>query len=93
MLKITTERDGTVTRVLLEGRLAGPWVDELERYWHTMAGPDPGQVFMVLDGVTFIAPEGKALLARMWQHGVQFHAVGCLTRCIVEEISKAGRLS
>ena len=94
MLKITTERDETVTRVLLEGRLAGPWVHELERYWSLVTDPEERkQMFVVLDGVTFIAPEGKALLARMWQEGARFHAVGCLTRCIVEEISKADRLS
>jgi hypothetical protein len=26
----------------------------------------------------------------MWQHGAQFRAVGCLTRCIVDEITKPG---
>jgi len=39
--------------------------------------------------VTFIDPQGKALLTKMWQQGVKLHAVGCLTRCIVEEISKS----
>ena len=89
MLKITSERDGTLTRLYLEGRLAGPWVEELERYWRTVTGPQDTEIFLVLDGVTFIAPEGKALLARMAEQGVRFHAVGCLTRCIVEEISKS----
>jgi hypothetical protein len=26
----------------------------------------------------------------MWQQGAELRAVGCLTRCIVEEITKAG---
>jgi anti-anti-sigma regulatory factor len=43
-----------------------------------------------LTGVTFVDAEGKALLARMSQQGAQLHAVGCLTKCIVEEIAKAG---
>jgi ABC-type transporter Mla MlaB component len=96
MLKITTEKDQSEsesdrTRLVLEGRLAGPWVEELERYWKTMREAKPHQVLVDLSGVTFIAPEGKALLTRMWQQGADFHAMGCLTRCIVEEISKTDR--
>jgi hypothetical protein len=29
-------------------------------------------------------------LTRMWQQGAELRAVGCLTKCIVEEITKAG---
>jgi hypothetical protein len=43
-----------------------------------------------LTGVTFIDANGKALLTKLWQQGAQLQAVGCLTRCIVEEITKGG---
>ncbi len=90
MLKITIHPEGGATRLGLEGRLAGPWVDELDRCWSGVAGTQQSPVLVDLSGVTFIDPEGKALLAKMWQQGAKFHAVGCLTRCIVDEIAKAG---
>jgi len=90
MLKITTRSEATLTKLVLEGRLAGPWVDELDRCWREVAGTQQNHVAVDLTGVTFIDPEGKALLTRMWQQGAKFHAVGCLTKCIVEDVTKAG---
>src|SRR5437879_5353302 len=91
MLKITTQSEATLTKLVLEGRLAGPWVDELDRCWREVAGTQQNHVAVDLTGVTFIDPEGKALLTRMWQQGAKFHAVGCLTKCIVEDVTKSGR--
>ncbi|TLY27147.1 MAG: hypothetical protein E6K63_11425 [Nitrospirae bacterium] len=89
MLKITTQSDAELTRLVLEGRLAGPWVEELARCWREVAGSRQSPVVVDLSGVTFIDPEGKAILAKMSQQGAKFHAAGCLTRCIVDEISRA----
>jgi ABC-type transporter Mla MlaB component len=88
MLKITIQPKKTSTRLVLEGRLTGPWVEELRRCW-AAADVGGGEVNIDLAGVTFIDTEGKALLTRMWHSGAKLHAVGCLTRCIVEEITKA----
>ena len=88
MLKITTQSDVDVTKMILEGCLVGPWVEELDRCWRGVEGARQERVLVDLTGVTFIAPEGKALLTKMWQQGAKLHAVGCLTKCIVDEISK-----
>ena len=45
-------------------------------------------VMIDLTGVTFIDPEGKALLAGLWRRGAELRAAGCLTRCVVEEIRR-----
>ena len=90
MLKITIHPEAGVTRLKLEGRLAGLWVEELDRCWREAAGAPQNHVVVDLSEVTFIDPEGKELLTKMWQQGAKLHAVGCLTRCIVDEISKAG---
>lgn len=92
MLKITTQPGTKLTKLVLEGRLAGPWVEELERSWREVAGAQQSPVAVDLSGVTFIDPEGKALLSKMWQRGAKLHASGCLTRCIVEEIMKTDRV-
>ena len=93
MLKITQQRDAASgpASFMLEGRLAGPWVAELETCWRQMPVSQRGRTVIELTGVTFVDAKGKALLTQMWQQGAQLHAVGCLTRCIVEEITKAGR--
>ena len=91
MLKITTHKEAQATKLTLEGQLAGPWVGELERCWNGVAQSPEAKMLVDLTGVTFITPEGKALLARMWQQGAELHAVGCLTRCIVDEITNADR--
>lgn len=93
MLKITKHRDagsGSVS-FKLEGRLAGPWVKELDDCWRQMAANAPSRCVIDLTGVTFVDASGKTLLMELWQQGAELRAAGCLTRCIVEEITKAGQ--
>jgi len=87
MLKITTQEDpGTIT-LQLEGKLAGPWVFELERCWHLTKDMGAGKKFTVdLTGVTFIDPAGKNLLASIHRDGATFTATDLMTKSIIEEI-------
>ncbi|MBH0200730.1 MAG: hypothetical protein HP496_00105 [Nitrospira sp.] len=75
----------------LEGRLMGPWVQELSGYWRKVSAQQPQRVMIDLTGVTFIDAEGKMLLARLWQQGASLTASGCLTKCVVEEITGMDR--
>jgi anti-anti-sigma regulatory factor len=84
MLKITTKNEGETTKLELEGKLAGAWVDELERCW--MDVHPHGNVTISLTAVTFIDDTGKKLLARLHQGGAALEAAGCMTKCIVEDI-------
>ena len=92
MLKITQQRNAASESMslILEGRLGGPWVEELDICWRQMAANSQGGAVVDLTGVTFVDAKGKALLTRMWQQGADLRAAGCLTRCIVDEITKAG---
>jgi anti-anti-sigma regulatory factor len=93
MLKITGQRDSSPDPIslILEGKLAGPWVDELNSYWRQISGNQQSGAVIDLTGVTFIDVNGKALLTKLWQQGAELRAAGCLTRCIIEEITKVGR--
>ncbi len=91
MLKITHQKTGDSTTLLLEGRLAGPWVDELERVWRDCKESIAGPLVVDLRGVTFIEEEGKSLLSRMWLEGAELLAAGCCSRSILEDIMSAGR--
>jgi ABC-type transporter Mla MlaB component len=66
-------------------------VDELDTCWRQLAMNSSGGSMVDLTGVTFVDAKGKALLIRMWERGAEFRAAGCLTRCLVEEITKATR--
>ncbi len=83
MLRITIHNEAVVTRFILEGRLIGEWVQELERCWLT-ANAAPLRI--ELTDVSFIDEPGQALLARMAAAGVTLRAVDVQMKAIVEEI-------
>ena len=87
MLKITTQMEAGILYFGLEGGLAGPWVEELERCWLSAAGTRQSHPVRVdLTSVAFIDEEGEELLEKMHGEGVEFVASGCMNRCIVERI-------
>jgi len=88
MLRITERSEGGRTALALEGRLAGPWVDELARAWDTLVRQHTGAVAVCLEGVTFIDAGGKALLRRMHEQGASLVASGCMTRAILDDIAQ-----
>jgi hypothetical protein len=90
MLRITIHDDPGSLTVQLEGRLAGPWVRELENCWQSMLASQCKPVLRVdLTGVTFIDAAGKEFVAAMHTEGAEFLARGCLTRAVVAEITDA----
>lgn len=93
MLKITTLMNTESTTFRLEGRLAGPWVQELERCWLlTIAGMRKRPpLSMDLSAVTYVDSEGKDLLKKLHRQGAKLVASGCLTSCLVSEITQAVR--
>ena len=90
MLKITMQIAAGVMTFSLEGKLAGPWVKELELCWRSAVGTQ--RIYPVrvdLSSVTFIEAEGKELLGRMHREGAKLVATGCLNKCIVEGIMQS----
>jgi len=90
MLRITIDKNIRATTLRVEGRLTGPWVDELERAWRA-AIPDPrdGRVAVDLTDVTFVGEEGRKLLEAMYAEGAKLKASGCVNRRLVEEIGQS----
>jgi anti-anti-sigma regulatory factor len=88
MLKITTLIHAESTTFKLEGRLVGPWVQELERCWmSTVDMRKKHPLFVDLSAVTYVDSDGKDLLKKLHQNGVKLVASGCLTSCLVREIA------
>lgn len=86
MLKITVQNEQP-TRMVLEGNLAGAWVEEAKRGWHRGIDETSGQLLVDLTGVAYIDPDGRLLLVTMWQEGADLQATGCYTRTVLQEIS------
>jgi hypothetical protein len=87
MLRIHIHHGTEATSFIVEGKLAGPWVKELERCWDAAISSEPQRPIMVkLVAVTFIDAKGRELLARMCQQGSRLVPTGCLMKAIVEEI-------
>jgi hypothetical protein len=90
MLKITTQTDPMGTILELEGKLAGPWVEELENCWREASNPDQ-PVRIMLCAVTFIDDRGRKLLVEMYRKGAELVAEGCMNKAIVAEITRGGQ--
>jgi len=93
VLKITSQQDPVSQEVslVIEGRLAGPWVEELRTCCRLTCEKHQPCTRIDLTGVTFNDADGKLLLTQLWQQGIELRASGCLTRCLVEDITKMSR--
>jgi hypothetical protein len=90
MLRITVHDAPEAVTFQLEGRLAGPWVWELEECWQAALARrrDPARL-LDLTGVTFVDPAGKACLADLHRQGAEFVVADCLMSAIVAEITQS----
>jgi anti-anti-sigma regulatory factor len=92
MLRIYIHDEVPVTSFVLEGKLVGAWVKELEKHWESALATNPSRTMLVdLADVSFIDSEGRALLARMRQKGVRLLSTGVLINAIVAEIDAQQR--
>jgi ABC-type transporter Mla MlaB component len=92
MLRIYIHDQMPVTSFVLEGKLVGPWVRELETHWESASAACPSRTMLVdLADVSFIDAEGRALLASMRQKGVRLLSAGVLINAIVAEIDDQQR--
>ena len=87
MLRIYIHDEVPVTSFVLEGKLVGPWVKELEKSWESALASYPSRMMLVdLADVSFIDSDGRALLARMREKGARLLSTGVLINAIVAEI-------
>jgi len=88
MLRITVIHNSGLLTFRLEGRLAGPWVRELENCWQsTLVSQRKPVLRFDLTGVTFVDSAGKAFLAARHAQGAELIASGCLMRAVVAELT------
>ncbi len=92
MLRITVHENARELRLHLEGRLAGPWVEEVERCWASAAPGVSGRAVTVdLREVDFVDPAGERLLGELHRQGARF-STGCpFMRCLRAAVRRRRR--
>jgi anti-anti-sigma regulatory factor len=86
VIRITCQHESTTTRLVLEGKLAGACVDELDKCWQQASFN--GTTFLVdLTSVSYIDERGKQLLKRMHDHGAKLVSTSLMSKCLIAEIS------
>jgi len=94
VFRITSRHDKGATSLIVEGKLIGACVEELEKCWRAATGAEPYEPISVdLTSVCFIDDSGKQLLTRMHERGTKFIAAGLLAKLLIEEIECAESIS
>jgi hypothetical protein len=84
MIRITDRKESGKTKLVLEGKLAGPCVRELEKCWLTSSQQQ--EIEVDLTSVGFIDDYGRQLLSRMHQKGIRLVSTRLMTKSLIEEI-------
>ena len=93
-MRISVENDQEALLFLLEGRLVGPWVDELRAVWQERI-PGRGGLPLVVDlcGLTAMDTQGQRLLEELLQRGATLRCSDVMNQFLVEQMSSSsGRL-
>src|SRR5882672_1521946 len=85
MLRITINNVAQTPSLVVEGKLVGPWVKELEKLWESMLATEPSWAMVVdLTAMTFVDSDGRELLTRMRRQGAMLVSAGVLMNAIAD---------
>jgi hypothetical protein len=87
VLKITSQETDQLVSMKLEGRIAGPWVAELDRTWRSLAPALKSRRLVVdLRDVSYVEPEGRRVLAEIYgKTGAEFRTRSLLIEFYARE--------
>ena len=91
MMRITISENEFEQRWILQGRLVGPWVTELETHWNNRRVQDGRKCIVDLTEVTLLDECGETLLETMSLAGAELVGCGVYLNYIVDEISSRCR--
>lgn len=85
LIRISCHSEAAATRLVLEGKLAGACVDELDKCWQEK--PDKWSTVLIdLTSVSFIDDRGKQLLKKMHDNGAKLISCSLMSKCAIAEI-------
>ena len=86
-MRITIVETATDRRWIVQGRLVGPWVNELRTTWKKAhRNQDKRACIVDLNDVTFIDKSGERLLRAICNKGAQLIAKGLYLKHVLEQL-------
>ncbi|MGC8549174.1 MAG: hypothetical protein ACP5M4_05690 [Acidobacteriaceae bacterium] len=92
MLKISVVDSPATRRLVLEGTLIAPWVDELRTAWAEVNADTQGRKLIInLRNVTEISHEGEDAISDLMRQGATFCCHGVLTKHILQQLARKNK--
>jgi hypothetical protein len=92
MLKISYIDTVMQRRLVVEGKLIGPWAAELKSACEKARTDLRGRELVVeLKHITMISPEGEDVILGLIKSGIRFHCCGVFTKHVVKELTRRAR--
>jgi len=93
MLKVSTIDTRTERRLIVEGKLIAPWIDEFKRaWWRASEGLQGRKLVVDLKNATAISREAEDTLLELMGTGASISCEGVLTKYVVKQLMRRFRL-
>jgi hypothetical protein len=92
MLKISILDTPSQRRLLIEGKLIGPWATELASVWRqAMADLNCRPLIIDVKGLTAITEDGENVLLELMKEGASFRSSGVFTKQVLKRMTRKFR--
>jgi hypothetical protein len=89
MLKISIRDNPRQRRLLIEGKLIGPWATELARVWRQATADLNGRALIIdVKGLTAITEDGENVLLDLMKEGASFRSSGVFTKQVLKRMAR-----
>jgi hypothetical protein len=89
MLKISVLDTPSQRRLVIEGKLIGPWASELATVWRqATTGLNGRELVVNLRGLTAITDDGENVLLELMKEGASFRSCGVFTRQVLKRLAR-----
>lgn len=89
MFKISIVDTRTQRKLVVEGRLSEPWVDELRTAWSSANRDSDGRKVVIdLSSLTVISRAGEDAIFDLMKQGAKFSCAGILTRHVLKGLAR-----
>jgi hypothetical protein len=92
MFKISIVDTPSQRKLVVEGKLSEPWVDELRTTWRNASRDlDARKLVVDLSSLTVISREGEDAIFDLMKQGAKFSCAGILTRHVLKGLARRCR--
>ena len=92
MLKISILDTPSKRQLLIEGKLVGPWTNELARVWRQATTDLNGRALIIdVKGLTTITEDGENVLLELMKEGASFRSSGVFTKQVLKRMTRKFR--